>query len=122
MHTTVFTELRFWLLIAVSIVVPFGIYAALLKKRAISRVTVLFFGFVLIGIAGANVYLLQSLAALAKTSPSLRDDAIFLSELSLALYLFPAMFGGIGINIVSHILITHLRDAEHKFRIEGLDP
>jgi hypothetical protein len=121
MHPTVFTELRFWLLIAVSVVVPFGIYAALLKKRAISRITVLFFGFVLIGIAGANVYLLQSLAVLAKFSPSLRDDAIFLSELSVALYLFPAMFGGIGINLVSHILVSHLQDAESKFRTEAPD-
>jgi hypothetical protein len=118
MHATIFTELRFWLLVAFSLVVPFWIYAALLRKRAISRTTVMLFGFVLIAISGLDVYLLQSLANAARTSPSLQDDAIFRSEVSLALYLFPVMFGGIGINIVSHILVSHLLDAEAKFRRE----
>ena len=41
---------------------------------------------------------------------------MFLSEVSLALYLLPAMFGGIGINVISHVLIDHLLDAEKRFR------
>ena len=118
MHATIFTELRFWLLIAFSIVVPSWIYIALLRKRAISRATVLVFGLVLIAISGLDVYLLQSLANAAGTSPSLQDDKIFRSEVSLALYLFPVMFGGIGINIVSHILVSHLLDAEARFKRE----
>ncbi len=113
--TTVFTEVRFWLLIIFSIVLPFWIYAQLLRKRAISRKIVLLFGFILVGIAGVNLYLLQSLASLAKLTSSLADDAVFLSEISLALYLLPAMFGGIGINVVSHVLISHLLEAERKF-------
>jgi len=118
MHATIFTELRFWLLIVFSIVVPTWIYVALLRKRAISRATVLVFGLVLIAISGLDVYLLQSLANAAGTSPSLQDDKIFRSEVSLALYLFPVMFGGIGINIVSHILVSHLLDAEARFKRE----
>ncbi|MDB6061633.1 MAG: hypothetical protein JWM78_1736 [Verrucomicrobiaceae bacterium] len=116
LSTTVFTEIRFWLLIVFSIVLPFCMYGTLLIKRAISRVTVLLFGFTLVAIAGIDVYLLQSLAALAKRTSSLADDAIFVSEVSLALYLLPAMFGGIGINIVSHILVSHLVDAEKRFK------
>ena len=118
MHATIFTELRFWLLIVFSIVVPTWIYVALLRKRAISRATVLVFGLVLIAISGLDVYLLQSLANAAGNSPSLQDDRIFRSEVSLALYLFPVMFGGIGINIVSHILVSHLLDAEARFKRE----
>lgn len=59
MSTTMFTEMRFWLLIAFLVVLPFGIYAVLLAKRAISRLTVLMFGFTLVVIAGVDVYLLQ---------------------------------------------------------------
>ena len=63
MSTTVFTEMKFWLLIVFSLVLPVGIYGVLLAKRAISRYTVLFIGFTLVVIAGFDVYLLQSLVA-----------------------------------------------------------
>ena len=121
MGTTVFTEARFWLLVALSILPPFGIYGVLLAKQAISRTSVLMFGFMLVIIAGVDVYLLQNLAAAAKLTPSLADDAVFVSELSLALYLFPGMFGGIGVNIISHVLIRHLVEAEKKFEAEHPD-
>jgi hypothetical protein len=116
MADTVFTQIEFWLLIAFSIIVPSSIYGVLLAKKAISRYTVLGFGFALVVIAGGDVYLLQSLAAAAKLTPSPADDAVFLSELSLALYLLPAMFGGIGINVISHILVRHLTEAEATFQ------
>jgi hypothetical protein len=121
MSATVFTEMKFWLLIVFSLVLPLGIYGVLLAKRAISRYTVLIFGFTLVVIAGLDVYLLQSLAASAKLTPSLADDAVFLSEVSLALYLLPAMFGGIGINVISHILVKHLVEAEKRFQDEHPD-
>jgi hypothetical protein len=114
--TTVFAELAFWLLIAFSGVVPPLIYWFLLSKRSIAQGTVLLFGLVLVAIAGVDVYLLQRLTSLAKLSHSLVGDAIFLSEVSLALYLLPALFGGIGINLVSHVLVTHLAAAENRFR------
>jgi hypothetical protein len=116
MSETVFTEIEFWLLIVFSVVLPFSIYGALLAKKAISRYTVLGLGFALVVIAGVDVFLLQRLATAAKLTPSLVDDAIFLSEISLALYLLPAMFGGIGINVISHILVKHLAEAEARYR------
>jgi hypothetical protein len=115
MTTTVFAELRFWMLIVFSVVLPFGIYALLLKKRAISRTTVLLLGCTLVAIAGVDVYLLKVLAAWARHSPSLADDSVFISELSLALYLLPVMYGGTGVNVVSHILVRHLVEAEERF-------
>jgi hypothetical protein len=121
MSTTIFTEIRFWLLVVFSAVLPFGIYWALLVKRAVSRTTVLLLGFSLVAIAGVDVYLLQSLAALAKVTPSIADDAVFVSEVSVALYLLPAMFGGIGINLVSHVLVSHLVEAEMRFKAENTD-
>jgi hypothetical protein len=116
MSHTVFTELRFWLMVAVSVVLPFGIYGALLARRAVSRATVLWLGFGLVLIAGIDIHFLQSLAAAARRTPALGDDAFFASEVSLALYLLPAMFGGIGVNLVSHILVSHLVEAEQRFK------
>lgn len=121
MSVNVFAEMQFWLLIFFSVVLPFGIYGIMLSKRAISRITVLLFGFSLVVLAGVDVYLLQALAAMAKVTPSLVDDSIFVSELAVALYLFPAMFAGIGINMISHILINHLTLAERQFEREHPD-
>jgi hypothetical protein len=121
MNTTVFTEMRFWLLVLFSGVLPFAIYWILLVKRAVSRTTVLLLGLSLVAIAGVDVYLLQSLATQAKLTASVADDAIFASEVSIALYLLPAMFGGIGINVISHVLVSHLNEAETRFKAENRD-
>lgn len=115
MGDTVFVEVKFWLLVIFSLMAPIFIYALLLKKRSISRATVLAFGLILVTLAGVDVYLLRSLEALARLSPSLSDDIIFSSEVSVALYVFPILLGGIGVNVVSHILITHLLKAERQF-------
>lgn len=118
MNNSVFTELEFWLLVVFSFVLPLGIYWVLMVKRSIAKGTVLILGFVLVGTAGMDIYLLQSLSSMAKLSVSLADDALFFSEVSLALYLLPALFGGIGINLVSHVLVSHLVQAEARFKIE----
>lgn len=112
--TTVFTETRFWLLIASSLLLPFGIYGLLLARKSVSRTRVLMLGLAMVAMAGIDVFLLQHLAAMARLSPSLSDDAVFVSELSVALYLLPAMFGGIGVNIISHVLMTHLVEAQKR--------
>lgn len=119
MSLSVFVELRFWVLVVFSLVLPAGIYTALLRTRAISRMAVLGFGIALVLIAGVDVYLLQSLAALARHTPSLADDALFLSELSIALYVLPVVFGGIGVNLISHVLLHHLTEAEKRFEREN---
>jgi hypothetical protein len=116
MNNTVFSEIKFWLLVIFSVVLPLGIYAMLLARRAVSRTTVLLLGFALVVISGVDVYLLQCLTTDAKLTPSLADDTIFVSEVSLALYLLPVMFGGIGINLVSQILVNHLAEAEKKYQ------
>jgi hypothetical protein len=107
-HDSVFTQFEFWLTVVVSIVLPLSIYGMLLTKRSLSRTTVMLLGFSLVVLAGIDVYLLQSLAVAAKKTVSLADDAVFLSEVSLALYILPAMFGGVGVNVISHILVSHL--------------
>lgn len=119
MNHSVFVEIRFWLLILCSLVAPLVIYASMLLKRAISRKTVLLLGLVLVAIAGLDVYLLQILTFQAKITPSLADDRIFGSELSIALYLLPLLFGGVGVNLVSHVLTQHLREAEARYDLEN---
>ena len=121
MSLSVFVELRFWLLVAFSLVLPAGIYGLLLATRSISRTAVLGFGIALVLIAGVDLYLLQSLATVAKNTPSLADDAVFISELSIALYILPVVFGGIGVNLISHVLLRHLTEAEKRFDREHPD-
>jgi hypothetical protein len=118
MSDSVFAELDFWVMAIVSVACPIGIYVVLLYKRAVSRVTVLVLGFTLVIVAGVDIYFLRHMAAAAAKTVSLADDALFLSELSFALYLFPLMFGGVGVNLISHVLISHLVAAERRFEKE----
>lgn len=115
MQSSVFLELRFWLLIVLSLVLPVAIYAALLRRRAVSSITVLVLGVALTLISGVDVYLLQTMTHLAATTTSLVDDAVFRSEITVALYVLPVLFGGIGVNLVSHVLVRHLTLAERRF-------
>jgi hypothetical protein len=112
MNESVFVEAEFVLLIACSLLLPSLVYGYMTWKRAINRSRLMLFGVGLILLSGINLILLRRLAALARDSPSLLDDKIFTSEVSIALYLLPAIFAGIGANIVSHVLIAHSTDAE----------
>lgn len=118
MNPSAFVETKFWLLVCISVLLPIVIYGVMLAKRAISRRTVLLFGVLLVFFAGVDVYFLQILASSSRETPSVLDDAIFNSELSVALYLLPALFAGVGINVISHILISHLSEAEARFKRE----
>ena len=115
MNESVFFEVEFVLLVIFSLILPIGIYAYMMLKKAISRKTVLLLGITLIVVAGVDLFLLQQLKGFAQASQSLLDDMFFVSELSIALYLLPALFAGIGINMISHVLINHLVDAERRF-------
>lgn len=115
MTDSVFVEFEFFLLTACSPFLPISTYGYMMWKKAISRKTVFLFAVILIVISGVNVVLLQRLAEMAKMSPSLLDNQVFASELSVALYLLPALFAGIAVNMLSHTLIGHLVEAEKRF-------
>jgi hypothetical protein len=76
---------------------------------------VLLLGVILILLAGLDVGLLQWLSVWSRTTPSTLDNRIFASEVSTALYLLPAVLAGIGVNVVSHVVIHHLNLAERRF-------
>src|ERR1039458_7998552 len=95
---SVFIEGDFIALIVFSILLPVGIYIYMMWKKAISRTVVLLLSIILIAISG---FLLERLTAMAKTSASLFDDIFFASEMSVALYLLPLLFAGIGMNLIS---------------------
>ena len=116
MHDTIFVELQFWLLVLFSIVVPGIIVWVCLTVTAVSRNIVLVLGLILAGIAGFDFYLLQALARMARATLSLTDDRIFDSEITVGLYVLPALLAGVGINVISHVLIQHLTDAQKRFR------
>jgi hypothetical protein len=121
MRESVFFEFEFISLVAFSLILPTGVYFFMMWKQTISRKTVLVLGLVMMLIAGVDVFLLQRLKALAQASPSMIDDLFFGSELSLTLYLLPALFAGLGVNMISHVLIQHLVDAERRFDRERPD-
>jgi len=115
MADSVFFDLEFFFLVVSSLVLPMGIYFYLYRRRAISRRSVLGYAAILIALSAIDVLLLQSLAESAKLTLSTIDDQIFSSGLSVALYILPAIFAGIAVNLVSHILNNHLDEAEKKF-------
>lgn len=78
---------------------PVGIYWFLFQRAAISRFAVLGPALALIAMAGVDVLLLQSLADISKKTPSVWDDTLFFSGVSVALYLLPVVLAGIGVNI-----------------------
>lgn len=108
MSESVFVELKFWLLVTFSLLLPVAIYLVLLHRRRTARTSVMLLGLALVAIAGVDVYLLQSLSAMARTTLSVADDAVFLSEVTVGLYALPALFGGVGVNILSNVLLRHL--------------
>ena len=121
MNDSVFVELYFWLLVLCSLIAPVLIYLGFLFKRAVSRTTILILGLALVVISGVDVFLLQSLQNMSKLSPSLLDDAVFNSEVTIGLYLLPALFAGVGIDVIAHVLIRHLDQAQEAFRREHRD-
>jgi hypothetical protein len=106
---------EFAAVIAFSFFIPGVIYAAMMIKRSISRTTVALLGFALVAVAGIDAVLLHHIAYAAQHTASVWDDKLFASELSVALYLLPLVSAGVGVNILSHILITHLAEAERAF-------
>lgn len=110
----VFLEAEFLVLVLCSLVLPGAIYWFLFRRDSISRLSVLGFAVVLIVLAGIDVYLLQALAGISDRTPSVLDDRLFLSSISVALYILPAVFAGIGVNLLSHLLVDHLHRAESR--------
>jgi len=113
--SNVLIEIYFSLLMVFSLLLPAAIYSYLMWKKAISRKAVLLLGIILIVISGADLFLLEHLIEMAKVTPTLLNGMLLKHESSVALYLLPLIFAGVGVNIISHILIAHLVDAEKRF-------
>lgn len=114
-NATIFTEFRFWALVSFSLVLPSAIFFTLFVRRAFSKITVLVFGLLLVAMASVDLVLLRALSSAALATPSLADDRVFASELSVALYILPAAFGTLGFNMASHVLMHYLRKKEQRF-------
>lgn len=76
MTDSLFLRIEFFLLVTSSCLFPAGIYAFLYKIKAISRISVLLLAITMIALSGLDVTLLQQLAELAKSTPSLLDDSV----------------------------------------------
>ena len=118
MDASAFVEVEFWALVVSSLVVPAAIYAGMVTRRVISRVTVFAFGMLLIALSGLDILLLRHLVTVAGATVSLVDDVVFKSEFSAALYLLPLLSGAVGTNLISHVLVQHLEEAEKRHERE----
>jgi len=114
----VYFEMHLLLLILASIVLPLGIYGFLYSSSVIGRGTVMVFALVLLVIAGADVALLHGLNGRIQEGPLLLYGYLFSEQLATALYVLPAVLAGLGINLMSHVLIHHLNEAEQRFNYE----
>jgi hypothetical protein len=114
MKSSVFVEVEFWLLVLCSIIAPVAILWICLTIRKVSRHHILAVGLVLVTLAGVDIYLLQVLKRLAQATVSTADDLIFNSEITIGLYVLPALLAGLGVNIASHVIIEHLSDAQSR--------
>ncbi|MDO9111328.1 MAG: hypothetical protein Q7U40_11775 [Desulfatirhabdiaceae bacterium] len=112
MDKTAFLRIEFYLLVVFSLLLPSAIYFQLIIKRIFSRITMFLLGLAMIMMSGVDLVLLQKLSAIAVQSSDLADDVIFGSEFSMALYLLPLILAGLGINVISHILHSHMVIAE----------
>lgn len=122
MESSVFVEFNFWLLVFLSVVVPVCIYLLQRRKTDLSPLHVFTFGLILTGIAGLDVYVLQALASASRLTPSLVDNAVFNSAVSLSLYVLPVLFGGVGINLISTVLSGRLLDVGERGERQHLHP
>jgi hypothetical protein len=121
MNQSVFVEFEFWLLVIFSIVIPVVIIWICLTIRRVSHNHVLVVGLLLVTLAGIDIYLLQALKHRARETASTADDVIFDSEITVGLYVLPALLAGIGVNIASHVVIQHLSDAQRRFDAHAQD-
>jgi hypothetical protein len=112
MLDSVFVKAEFFSLIATSIILPFMIFSRLNARKRIRRGSILLYGLFLISLGAIDVVLLKRLAIMSLKTPSLLDDYVFASEISAGLYLLPVISAGIGVNLLSHVLIGHLERVE----------
>lgn len=115
MNESAFLVLEFYGVLVTTFVLPVLIYIYMLKKRSISRYHVVVYGVVLVSLSALSAFFLSRLREMSLLSVSLTDEKLFASEISIALYIVPAIFAGIGINIISHVLIDHLQSAERRY-------
>ncbi|HQT81332.1 MAG: hypothetical protein B7Z60_07465 [Ferrovum sp. 37-45-19] len=111
-------EWDFVLLVFFSFIAPFGIYYFLSVIQSISRTKVVMMAFSLLVISGVDVTLLQRLSHKVMHLNEPSYSKFFQNEFSLALYILPALFAGIAINLISHVLIEHIHLAEKRFDAE----
>jgi hypothetical protein len=114
MKSSVFVEVEFWLLVLCSIIAPVAIIWLSLTIRKISRAHILAIGFGLVTLAGVDIYLLQALKRMAQATVSTADDLLFNSEITIGLYVLPALLAGLGVNIASHVILQHLSEAQTR--------
>jgi len=107
-----FIRVQFFVLVITSIVLPVFILYYLNSRKTIRRHTVLYYGVFLLLLGAVDVGLLRRLAVIAKQTPTLLDDFVFASEISVCLYILPVIAVGVGVNLISHVLILHLRRVE----------
>ena len=110
-----FLRVEFWALVWASLLIPITIFIVMIRIRKISRLVVGIIGVFLLILSGTDVLLLHKLNNIAKETLTLLDDKFFSSEYTFVIYVLPLFSAGIGINLLSHLLGSHLIIAELEY-------
>lgn len=125
MNNPFYLEFKFWGALSCSVIIPTILFAWMTWRRSISAFVIIVIGLFLVFIAGIDAIFLRLLSAKAKATPDILDDKIFVSEISIALYIIPLILAGIGVNLASHVLCNHIIIAEldeEKEKIQAIGP
>ncbi len=112
MNQIIYLEFEFWGLLVCTLILPFVIFLWMMWKKTFARISLILIGILLVFLSGLDAVFLQRLSAKAKASADLFDDRIFVSEISITLYIIPLILAGVGVNLASHVLCNHLNIAE----------
>jgi len=109
MTDTVFVQSEFWALVCLSIGVPALAYGWAARRPRLMWAATCLLGLLMVAVSATDVVLLQVLRRAALRSLDRADDAWFGSEIAIALYAFPILYGGVGVNFISAGLIEHFQ-------------
>lgn len=108
MENSAFLSVQFWTLVIISFVLPCIIFFRFIRKRKCRHAHILLFALLLIALAGTDVLLLRQLESIARKTPDLMDDRVFLSQYSLALYILPLVSGTLGSDLLAYVVTAHI--------------
>lgn len=105
-------------LIFFGVIPSFAIYLLLYLKKSTSPLVVFLCGIGLIFVSVVTLFKLGDISEMARVYLNPTGYKQVMTESRLALYVLPFLSAGVGSNLISHVLLQHLRRTEQIYRDE----